>query len=108
CPTVSPPQSLVKWDFSGATKDRRRGYAEDLLLLAISEVHRLDGAHRLFDRPEQVRIVAPHGHVIGADDVAEHPQIVRAERDRVVVELLQIKGRRLIDADAAFSKVAPA
>ena len=55
-----------------------------------------------------MRVIAPHGHVIGADDVAEHAQVVRGERDRVVVELLQVDGRRLVDVDAALGEIAPA
>src|SRR5688572_3851754 len=49
---------------SDVVQDRQRGAAEDLLLLVLGDVERLDRGDRTLDRAEQVRVVAPHHHVI--------------------------------------------
>ena len=46
-----------------------------------------------FNRAQEVRVVAAHHHVIRADHISHHRQRVRAERNGVVVQLLQIETR---------------
>src|SRR5690349_24776286 len=78
------------------------GRGKNPCLLFLTNIEPFDGRHRAVDRSEQVRIVAAHHHVLRAHHVSHHHQRMRTERNRVVVQTLQVETRQLIDLRATL------
>src|SRR5687767_13939562 len=81
---------------SDVVEDLARRAAEDAVLIRSREIERLDARDRTVDRTEEMRVVAAHHHVIGADELAREAQRRSAERHRVVVQALQVHARVLV------------
>src|ERR1700752_1263108 len=96
------------WRRLEVIEDLQRGRGKNLFLLFLSNIEPFDSRDRAVARSEQVWVVAAHHHVVRANHVSHHHQRVRAKRNRVVIQLLQIETRQLIDLRAALREVATA
>src|SRR5437870_11527487 len=91
---------------SEVVEDAPRRPAQDAFFVGGGDLERLDARYRALDRSEEVRVVAAHHHVIGADQLARKPERRRAEGHGVVIQTLEIDARQLVDVDAALREVA--